>query len=76
MEYYSNNGVTFNTDSMSGTNTDKPIKSYNTSPNYWWLRSASSNYNSGFASVRNNTYGWTSLYATNTVGVAPAFRIG
>ena len=75
LEYYSNNGVTYSTNSWSGTNLDKAIKQYNSSNSWWWLRPASSSSGSLFSSVNNNG-DWSGYYAINAVGVAPAFRIG
>ena len=74
LEYYSNNGVTFSTNSWSGTNLDKAVKQYNSSNLWWWLRSAYSNNNIYFRDVDfdgvlcNDT-------APNIYGVSPAFRI-
>ena len=75
LEYYSNNGVTYSTSSLNGTNLDKAIKQYNSSNTWWWLRPAHSGYSHAFAGV--NSYGsWTDTAAGYTYGVAPAFRIG
>ena len=74
LEYYSNNGVTFSTNSWSGTNLDKAIKQYNSSNEWWWLRSTRSDTNDVFRSVY---FGFLdSDFALATDGVAPAFRIG
>ena len=75
LEYYSNNGVTYSTSSINGTNLDKAIKQYNSSNTWWWLRPAHSNGSSSFAVVNTNG-NWNLNLATNTYGVAPAFRIG
>ena len=67
LDYYKNKGVT--TSNLSGA-----IKQYNSSNSLWWLRSAYSNYAYSFFRV-NKRGDWSSYYATNTEGVAPAFRI-
>ena len=75
LEYYSNNGVTFSTNSWSGTNLDKAVKQYNSSNTWWWLRWANSNSGNAFRGVTSN--GDLSNYgAADTRGVAAAFRIG
>ena len=75
LEYYSNNGVTYSTNSLSGTNLNKAIKRYNTSYIWWWFRSAGSHGIDNFCTVTDigtlNSYS-----ARTTTGVAPAFRIG
>ena len=76
LEYYSNNGVTFSTNSWSGTNLDKAVKQYNSSNYFWWLRSAYSSSIDGFKSVDNydgSLNGGNSFYTND---LAPAFRIG
>ena len=74
LEYYSNNGVTYSTNSWSGRNLDKTVKQYNSSNTWWWLRSANSN---GSSSFRDVDYGdLNNNDASKTYGVAPAFRIG
>ena len=75
LEYYSNNGVTYSTNSWSGTNLDKAVKQYNSSNTWWWLRQARSTGRRTFAGVRNGG-NWYYYDADNTGGVAPAFRIG
>ena len=77
LEYYSNNGVTYSTNSWNGTNLDKAIKQYNSSNTWWWLRPAYSNISYGFAAVTSGgRCGWGDASAGDTYGVAPAFRIG
>ena len=75
LEYYSNNQVTYSTSSYSGTNLDKAIKQYNSSNQWWWLRPATSSTSNYFASVTGSGR-WIDNGATDTNGVAPAFRIG
>ena len=75
LEYYSNNGVTYSTNSWSGTNLDKAIKQYNSSNTWWWLRPASSSTSYFFAIVSDYGF-WSNTYANYALGVAPAFRIG
>ena len=75
LEYYSNNGVTYSTNSSSGRNLDKAVKQYNSSNKYWWLRPAISIYSNPFADVNHSGY-WGGSGANGTDGVAPAFRIG
>ena len=75
LEYYSNNSVTYSNSNYSGTNLDKAIKQYNSSKCWWWLRAAYSNNSYSFRYV--DSAGTLSYYsATDTSGVAPAFRIG
>ena len=68
LDYYKNLGVT--TDNYSGA-----IKKSGTSDEFWWLRTAYSGQTGNFfnADFLGNWYYDT---ATNTYGVAPAFRIG
>ena len=68
LDYYVKLGVT--TTSSSGA-----IKKNNGSNSYWWLRGASSDFNSTFLPVRN-TGTWNDSVASNSYGLAPAFRIG
>ena len=75
LEYYSNNGVTYSTNSWSGRNLDKAIKQYNSTNYYWWLRPASSNGNNYFRDFNGDGYLGGDL-ANGTGGVSPAFRIG
>ena len=63
LDYYKNLGVT-TTNNKSGTSADN-----------WWLRAARSNYTNRFLNVYYDG-DWNSYYATNTYGVAPAFRLG
>ena len=68
LDYYKSIGVT--TNNVSGA-----IKQYQVSSEYWWTRSAHSNNSNKFYSVTSSG-DWSTLYAYNTKGVAPAFRIG
>ena len=76
LEYYSNNGVTFSTESMSGTNLDKAIKQYNSSNSWWWLRPANSYNSNGFCVVGGSGVLGSSIAYGSSGGLAPAFRIG
>ena len=68
LDYYKNIGVT--TSNYSGA-----IKKSGTSVAWWWLRAAISNTTNSFLNVYSSgTYNYN--YATNTHGVAPAFRLG
>ena len=69
LDYYKNLGVT-TTNNKSGA-----IKKSGTSADNWWLRAARSNYTNRFLNVYYDG-DWNSYYATNTYGVAPAFRLG
>ena len=51
------------------------IKKYNNSPVWWWLRSAVSNSNATFSSVRSDGDRGI-LVSSDSYGVVPAFRIG
>ena len=75
LEYYSNNSVTYSNSNYSGTNLDKAIKQYNSSNYWWWLRAAYSNYSYYFRYVDNGG-NLSGNDASDTNGVAPAFRIG
>ena len=68
LDYYKNLGVT--TSRYSGA-----IKKYNNSDSSWWLRAAASYTNDGFLIVTGNG-NWNDIYADDTSGLAPAFRIG
>ena len=68
LDYYTSIGVT--TSNYSGT-----IKKNGTSAKWWWLRAADSYINSCFCYVTSNG-DWTTGMATDSHGVAPAFRIG
>ena len=68
LDYYTNIGVT--TSNKSGA-----IKKNGTSAAWWWLRAASSSSNHSFFPV-TNTGDWYDAAVTNTLGVAPAFRLG
>ncbi len=68
LDYYKSKGVT--TNNYSETN-----KQYQGSNEYWWLRSAYSNYSDTFYYV-NSGGDWGNNGATLMRGVAPAFRIG
>ena len=68
LDYYTSIGVT--TSSYSGA-----IKKNGTNAGYWWLRAARSTSTYGF--LRVGTKGdWNNHGAINTLGVAPAFRLG
>lgn len=75
LEYYSNNGVTYSTNSWSGRNLDKAVKQYNSSNRWWWLRSTTSGNNPNFHLI-NSDGSWNKYFDNDSVGVAPAFRIG
>ncbi len=68
LDYYKNEGVT-------SSSYSKAIKMYNSSASYWWLRSAYSYYDYSFYRVGDDG-GWGSDFASSTIGVSPAFRIG
>ena len=68
LDYYTNIGVT--TSNYSGA-----IKKNGTSAAVWWLRVADSNYNDSFYYLYNSG-DWFGTSARNTLGVAPAFRLG
>lgn len=68
LDYYKAQGVT--TSNYGGAK-----KQYNGSNSYWWLRAAASGSSGIFYNVRTNGY-WFNDYASNSYGVAPAFRIG
>ncbi|MBQ3297684.1 MAG: hypothetical protein IJG97_02640 [Bacilli bacterium] len=67
LDYYSSQNVT--TSSYAGA-----IKQINGSNDYWWLRSARSDWNSVFLYV--NRVGWWNSSCDFNGGVSPAFRIG
>ncbi len=69
LDYYTAQGVTI-------SNYSGAIKKNGTSAYpWWWLRSATSDNRTNFYSV--NSYGcWRNDIASNTLGLAPAFRIG
>ncbi len=68
LDYYKNIGVT--TDSYSGA-----VKTYQGIANWWWLRTAYSTFSLSFYSV--HPFGdCRYASASNSYGVAPAFRIG
>ena len=75
LEYYSNNGVTYSTNSWSGTNLNKAVKQYNSSNRWWWLRSTTSGNNPHFHLI-NSDGSCNNYFDNDSVGVAPAFRIG
>ena len=75
LDYYSNNGVTYSTNSLRGANLDKAIKQYNSSISWWWLRPADSSGDGVFHAVDSGGYFCRNL-AYICDGVAPAFRIG
>ena len=68
LDYYTNIGVT--TSSYSGA-----IKKNGTSAAYWWLRAAFSHGTINFLNVGTDGY-YANDGATDTYGVAPAFRLG
>ena len=68
LDYYKNLGTS--TSNYSGA-----IKKSGTSVSSWWLRAAHSYYTYHFLYVSTNG-DWTDDDATNTRGVAPAFRLG
>ena len=68
LDYYKNEGVT-------SSSYSKAIKMYNSSASYWWLRSAYSYYDYSFYRVGDGG-GWGSDFASSTIGVSPAFRMG
>ena len=68
LDYYKNEGVTT-------SNYSKAIKFYNSTDDWWWLRSARSIDDYSFYNVYYYG-GWSYDSATDTYGVSPAFRIG
>ena len=69
LDYYANLGIT--TNNYSGA-----IKQYNSSNNWWWLRTAFTYIDDSFlAVVKTGGYSNTN-YPKMTFGLAPAFRIG
>ena len=68
LDYYKNEGVTT-------SNYSKAIKFYNSTDDWWWLRSARSIVDYSFYNVYYYG-GWSYDSATDTHGVSPAFRIG
>ena len=68
LDYYKNLGVT--TSNYSGA-----IKKDGSSASRWWLRAAKSGYSDIFLYVSNNG-SWSNSIASNSRGVAPAFRLG
>lgn len=65
-------------DYYEGTTTNsyfKAIKKYNSSADWWWLRSSYSNYNSSFYTVFSDG-NWSRNDCRYNSGIAPAFRIG
>ena len=68
LDYYKNEGVTT-------SNYSKAIKFYNSTDDWWWLRSARSIDDYSFYNVYYYG-GWSYDSATYTYGVSPAFRIG
>ena len=68
LDYYKNEGVTT-------SNYSKAIKFYNSTDDWWWLRSARSVVDYSFYNVYYYG-GWSYDSATDTYGVSPAFRIG
>ena len=68
LDYYKNLGTS--TSNYSGA-----IKKSGTSADNWWLRAVNSNIALSFFVVIDNG-NWTNTSASNTNGVAPAFRLG
>ena len=70
LDWYEENEVT----TSSYSNAIK--KNSSGSASYWWLRSAISNFTSGFYYVSYDGYRVGGNYAYNIYGVSPAFRLG
>ena len=70
LEYYSNKSLL-----TSNNPNDNVIKNYNGTASAWWLRTADSVDNNGFFGVHQYGHG-SKYYASDSYGVAPAFRIG
>ena len=68
LDYYKNLGTC--TSNYSGA-----IKKNGTDADFWWLRSAHSDYGNAFFNVRSNGE-CGSDYSYDTYGVSPAFRLG
>ena len=68
LDYYKKEGVT------TTSNYSKAIKMYNSSADFWWLRSATSD-SISFYSV-NKSGDWSDYIASDTNGVSVAFRMG
>ena len=68
LDYYTAQGVT--TSNKSGA-----IKKNGTTASDWWLRSAYFNGTSNFL-IMDSDGGYGAINASNTLGVAPAFRLG
>ena len=68
LDYYKNQLVTAN-------NYDSAIKSYNSTPTEWWTRSSNSNGTGSFLIVVSGG-NWGGSFASNNLGISPAFRIG
>ena len=70
LDYYKIKGVTT-------SNKNGAIKKNSAgTANFWWLRSAFSNYNSDFYLVRYTGDWYFNTASGTTIGVSPAFRIG
>ena len=67
LDYYKNEGVTT-------SNYSKAIKMYDSTANWWWLRSADSSSDYSFYFIGSGG-DWTASNASNVIGVSPAFRI-
>ncbi len=67
LDYYKNEGVTT-------SNYSKAIKMYDSTANWWWLRSADSSSDYGFYFIGSGG-DWTASNASNVISVSPAFRI-
>ena len=70
LDYYADKGVT------TSNNYSYAMKKYDfwNSNSLWWLRTADSS-NNMFLAV-SDSGDWTNFLTTNTLGIAPAFRIG
>ena len=75
LEYYSNNGVRYNTKTRTGSNLDKAVKQYQGNNQWYWLRSAFVDNQNGFNGVSEAGH-LGGRYSDYNGGVTPAFRIG
>ena len=69
LDYYKKEGVT------TTSNYSKVIKMYNSSADFWWLRSATFSDSISFYSVSNDG-DWRDYISSSTNGVSVAFRLG
>ena len=69
LDYYKMRNVTT-------SNYGDAIKKNGSSATWWWLRAAYSNGTGSFNGVSTNGDYGSNIYATNSGGVAPAFRLG